>query len=585
MGKKSSLGPILLRWSKHTATSEVQDPLGTSLRGSTRLASRLLYCITSITPRARYFSFIPWCVFDFQQREVPSATKLHKAISLREQALTLGCVAHHDGKPCPGGALVGSREASKWVATNRSTEADFRRLNFVKNPALDAYYNSLVNLGVIVSDDELPDQDQEAERTFDDIKLSQLGMELAKSYDSCVGRLKAVGQIRSPNRRCSLESLKTWGERGGLCELTDPSAPDRSLLRDLFFCRVPLKGESHVVRRRSLLLILELCRQINETDWIFEHSGFAEAVYFAEWADEGGAVPVQLPPSLTDISTRWRMFYFHYFMAVALEGLFSSLVSIVSEAEMKGESLDSIVGSLSDQHVVKEVYDLLSLPSDSFSGNSTPSQLFACLGVPSGALDSALSVALDEAIRSSNPVAELTLERLLRGGEYEYRSTGLAVSLILLAITLGRYKRWEGTKYGDWFTSAAEDRYLDLIPPIVSAGLSRRFGDWWNCQWHQIADFVLSRYVIQQHQAMSYEKSASGERCILQVHGASICATGSYGKIGIGNPRFHSAVQILVDLGLVERTDEVGAMSEKDILLTKEGASFLRSELRKEAGK
>src|SRR3954466_6423983 len=104
MGKKQSTSPILLRWSDHVPASEVQDPLGLSLRGSARLASRLLYCITSITPRARYFSFIPWCVHDYRQREKgkPHALGLKDAVALREQALTLGCLAHHEGEPCEG---------------------------------------------------------------------------------------------------------------------------------------------------------------------------------------------------------------------------------------------------------------------------------------------------------------------------------------------------------------------------------------------------------------------------------------------------------------------------------------------------
>ena len=57
--KKPKLRMQLLRWSDYVPASDVQDPLGLGLRGSTRLASLLLYCITSITPRARYFSFIP----------------------------------------------------------------------------------------------------------------------------------------------------------------------------------------------------------------------------------------------------------------------------------------------------------------------------------------------------------------------------------------------------------------------------------------------------------------------------------------------------------------------------------------------
>jgi hypothetical protein len=441
-----------------------------------------------------------------------------------------------------------------------------------------------MNLGVFVTDEELQDSDEDAKRTFDDIELSQLGVELAGRYDSCVGRLKGIAQIASHQRRCSVESLKTWGARGGLCELSDPSAHDRFLLRDTFFSKMPKefysempkKGESHFMRRRSLLLILELCRQLKDANWFFGHASFADAVYYGELADEGKTYVVRIPPALEDVAIRWQMFYFHHFMSVALEGLFSSLVSRLSDAELEGDSLDSIVRSLNDTHVVNEAYKLLSLPAGSLSAESSPSRLFAAIGIPSAVLDSHLSDALGDAIRPSSPLAEPALEALLRKHDYEHRSTALIVSLILLATTLGRYKRWEGTNYGDWFVSVAVDRYLDLIPPIVSAGLSRRFGDWWNCQWGQIAEFVLSRYVIQQHQAMSYEKSASGERCILQVHGTSICATGSYDKIGLGNPRFYSAVQILTDLGLLEQTDDDG------IVPTGEGASFLRSELTKE---
>ena len=74
----SQKAPLLLRWSEHIPASDVQDPLGLGLRGSARLASRLLYCVTSITPRARYFSFIPWCVYDYQQREKGTAYALNQ---------------------------------------------------------------------------------------------------------------------------------------------------------------------------------------------------------------------------------------------------------------------------------------------------------------------------------------------------------------------------------------------------------------------------------------------------------------------------------------------------------------------------
>ena len=112
--------------------------------------------------------------------------------------------------------------------------------------------------------------------------------------------------------------------------------------------------------------------------------------------------------------------------------------------------------------------------------------------------------------------------------------------MILLSVTLARYSQWEATNYGKWLASAANDPYLDLVPPLVTTGLSRRFGDWWNSTFMELTGFVLSRYVVQQHQSMSYEKTWTGERCLLQVDGPKIISTGGFDKIGMGNPRLRS---------------------------------------------
>ena len=64
-----------------------------------------------------------------------------------------------------------------------------------KNPALNAYLNSMVNLGFLVEQEareEAEEEIEESELTFDDIELSELGAELASAYDSVVRRLGAV---------------------------------------------------------------------------------------------------------------------------------------------------------------------------------------------------------------------------------------------------------------------------------------------------------------------------------------------------------------------------------------------------------
>lgn len=578
MAKKPNPITQLLRWSKSVPASEVQDPLGLGLRGSTRLASRLLFCITSITPRARYFSFIPWCIYNFQKYEKDQAYALglREAIKVRETALTLACVLHHDGQPCDGGALVGSTKAGKWDRSN--SEANFKKLDFAQVPALDAYYNSLVNLGCFMTDEERADSDEEAEEiefTFNDIQLSPLGLKLAEGYDSLVGRLESVRNISASDRKCSVNSLREWGKRGGLCELTHAAAPDQPLLRDMFFAKESSGEDSHSVRNRSLVLILELCRQLSAEEWCLDVQSFGMAMYYSEVVnDDSDRIGIHWPSSLADIADRWRMFYFHHYMSVALEGMFAWLVTHVSEKGITGATTEELSIRLNEGTVHRELGELLGCEFTGAFGNTTPSEFFNKLGLTAASLDESSSQLIDDTIRAEHKVAEHWLEAAIRKRRFLKLPTGLAVPIVLLVLTLARYRRWAGTHYGNWLASAANDPYLDLVPPVVSNGLERHFGEWWTCTWSELVDFVLSRYVVQQHQAMAYEKTAKGDRCLLQVDGQKIIADLPHEKIGIGNPRFNSAIQVLTDLALlVEDENEVTH-------LTEEGKSLLQSELR-----
>ena len=580
MKNQAALTPILLRWSKHVPASDVQDPLGLGLRGSTRLASRLLFCITSITPRARYFSFLPWCVQDWQKREKGQsfALGLRDAIVLREKAFTLACIAHHGGKPCEGGALVGSDKVTKLFAKGQS-DIDLRKLPFAKNPALGAYLNSLVNLGFFVETETVADSEEDSDvATIDDLELSALGKQLADGYESLIGRLESVRNLSTARRHCSVRSLSKWGQRGGLCELAEPTAPDRQLLRDIFFARSGLASESHPVRKRSLLLILELCRQLTMKKQALNESAFRAAVYFKEVdSDEGDRLTVDWPEQLLDIATRWRMFYFHHYMSVALEGMFAWLVTQVAGKGVAGASVNELTEVLGSSTVSKTMSDLYKIHLSKRFGASTPSAVFQRIAGAPPELDAETSLILDEKLRPTGALSEERLELVIRSGKYLQAPTGLAIPMLLLGLTLGRYTQWEKASYGDWLATASDDPYLDLVPPVLTNGLTRRFGRWWNRPWRELTAFVLSRYVVQQHQSMSYVKTAAGDRCLLQVDGQKVMSSASYDKIGMGNPRFPRAISILKDLALLEDT------ADGITWVTRDGMRTLVDELAKEA--
>lgn len=579
MAKTAKPERLILRWSDHVPASDVQDPLGLGLRGSTRLASRLVFCITSVTPRARYFSFIPWCVLDYQKREKGKSfsTGLRDAIVFRERGLTLGCIAHHEGTTCEGGGVVGSDKASKWFAKEEAM-ADFTKkpLDFAKNPALGIYINSLVNLGCFVTDEEREDVDDEmqAEFTFDDIELSPLGKQLAEGYDAMIGGLPSVESLAQVRRQCSVENLTAWGERGGLCEVVSSDAKDRQPLRDMFFAQIDMKGESHPVRKQSLLLILELARQLSGKGLPLKESHFSTAVYFnAILNTEGTSESIVWPEALRDIATRWRMFYFHHFMSVALEGMLSWLVTNLADKGVAGSTIAELSSELTTKTVSKQLGECLNTDIPAGFGNMTPAGILGLFGVFANDLTAESSVVIDEGIGLDSRLAEPQLEKAIRDQTYQHSVAGLAIPTILLSLTLARYTRWKKTDYGNWLANTARDEYLDLIPPIVLDGLTRRFDDWWNSPFSEIAQVVLSRFAVQQHQSMSYEKSAAGNRCLLQVDGANISVTGTYDSIGMGNPRLRSAIRILKDLAFLADNED------GTTVLTEDGTTMLEAEL------
>src|SRR5205807_339169 len=115
---------------------------------------------------------------------------------------------------------------------------------------------------------------------------------------------------------------------------------------------------------------------------------------------------VRLPPALTDIATRWRMFYFQHYMSVALEGMFSWLVTNLTTHGLAGSTLEKFVRGLGDLSVQKALSDLLDCELNKPFGALTPAEFFARWGLPPGDLGPALGTAFDATVRSLHPVAE-----------------------------------------------------------------------------------------------------------------------------------------------------------------------------------
>src|SRR5262249_23593777 len=147
-------------------------------------------------------------------------------------------------------------------------------------------------------------------------------------------------------------------------------------------------------------------------------------------------IGIKWPKPLVDIATRWRMFYFHYYMSVALEGMFAWLVTQVASRGVSGASIAGLTQQLSSIDVRKALSDVLGFNVGTDFGKATMAELFRRFVGPFETLDSNTGRLFDERIRPTDSLSEDELEAVIRKRTYLHSPTGLAVSLILLALTL-----------------------------------------------------------------------------------------------------------------------------------------------------
>jgi len=123
---------------------------------------------------------------------------------------------------------------------------------------------------------------------------------------------------------------------------------------EVFFNQVSSPGPSHRFRHDSLTLFLELIDKIAPHGVSVDHRILGDAVYFDATAaveDGNHVLRFGLSPQLEDVANRWRMFYFHYYLSVALESLFVGVVGCAQRAGMVGTRLETILGSLKSKAV------------------------------------------------------------------------------------------------------------------------------------------------------------------------------------------------------------------------------------------
>lgn len=571
----------LVDWNSELPSSNTGDPLGMTLRVGARLGAELLHCVTSVTPRARYYSFFPWAFQRAHDRTGGAADfgSVMQLVLMDERAMTLGAVLHHEGRTCDGGALQGSSRAMELVADGAKRVVDLGTWNHLRGntSGFDPYKGSLINLGMFAElaasgeADDGEEEEEQAQATLESGRLSPKGRRLAEAFDRAVAGTTFV-DLAPGSSPVGLDVLEEFGAAAGLCELRTADDFDLSPLRELFFAAdVDDEANSHFRRRMSLMLLLWAVDVAGAAGLRLDARTFDDLTYYRVIHDEDGEVlPVETPQALIDISERWRIFHFHNYLTTALEALLAGLVRAVAAHQAGrtvGEILDAFDGA--EAHSILGEY----LSTDEPIGflDISPSDSLALLGIkPAASLKPSEGVA---EMFEADPMIERTLRSALVDEEMVSGPAGPAVAALLLFVLLARYDLAVDAAHKGWNTQKVFDPFVDVaLPTVAQALVTELGGDWWTKPNREVLTRVLARFVVRQHETMSYVKGFGGSPPLFRVDGPMIVGTDLFrDEVGAGNPRFPSAMQVLRDLRLIVSDPDGGEH------LTADGRTMLDS--------
>ncbi len=572
----------LLQWTKASSGDDIADPLGLELRVLTRLQNQLLHCITSITPRARYYAFLPWCVAEYCKRErgMAWAEGLPRAVMFRERALALGCVALHDGKPCEGGGVVGSDRAIDYLSVVGNEQVAIREFSKQStSTAWGQYFGSLVNLGIFV--EMVPDLDADENgtsksATIDALTLSQIGQQMADAYGRVVGGSAVVAEMASNERNTTLSHLSDFASHGGICEIMLPDALDRSSLRDLFFFKVNSPGRSHAFRRQTLLLLMQIIGELGPKGVALDERRLADVVYFGVTRTDGvGAITPTIPLALEEIRLRWRVYYIQFYFSLAFEALFRALVQAVGQAGSGGLSISEFVDSVGAAQVAAGIAKLLGNELGESLLDLNADELLHRLG-HCGCPPFGDAAEFEKAAHIGCKWSEHSLAAHLRLWRFPLPADAFAAGLVCLIAAMARYRGETNTPYGLWLQNCVEDAARDLAAPSFDAWFENQGGDWMRRPLRDVVPIIVERFLVRLHEWLGYEKGNDNSRIIIHACEGRLFSTGTIEKLGVHNTRLRNALQVLTDLVLIRRE------SNGLFLLTDDGRTWLERELEEE---
>lgn len=501
--------------------------------------AQLLPGITNVTDRARYYSLYPWLVWSFDKRFPKANAEEFEQIFRRADCL-LTLIAerharvtdHNDERH--GASMVGRNTLVNAVAQIKNG-GSLRLSTFATREEIESRYfkNRLGGLGQYYAG-TLEDLEILAPREGDWIRYSLgHGTKLAEALDVSVNGDAFFALVKKDKITADdLDALTEFCP----CNLSK-SRKEHDFLLDLFFDRTGEYGPTGQQRAKSLALLLLLADQLSEkSNQDLDTTTFRAAVYTGFLP---GQKPWKVPSSLADTRQGWFLYQRNELLSVAVQGVFAVTLDLLQRAGI--HPLNSaacarwLCGTDTASRVLKSYQKLTFGQIAAHSRKQLPP--------------------LSDWLKDKH---EMQLARAILDGyrwverepHINNHAEMLQQSLQLLVSLIAR----DETERAPYQDLAFPPGFLEDHPINLNTLRHWAEGEWQYLTANEWLEWLCIHWGIDAHLRVALRKLRSDARPTFQVQPTE---TGLE-VIGVPppvrtNPRFHQAVQILIDLGALRR--------------------------------
>ena len=512
--------------------------------------STLLPGITNVTDRARYYSFYPWFLWNYEQLKEPlelahfqetyrRADCLFTLIAEFHSTLTGGDADRHGSRMVGRDTLVPALrdlEAGKSLRLSDFTTQDEKGRRYFKNRlgGLGQYYlATLEDLGILTG------------RKGQFVQYDPSGGgEIARRFDAGVpGRLFWDVLTRDTVTAKDLKQLAPFCP----CDLSKSKA-ENAWLNDLFFGRLKDDEVSGLRRSRSLALILHLTQAIaSDPEATIEPLTFRDACY-------SGSLPAgdvwDVPEALRSIRDEWRLYQRNELLSVCCQSFLTTFVRslelLPNRPATATEVAQFLLGAAALRPIAKKPWStyvaerrkLLPSQGNGADGNHEIAMLQKLFEI--------------DAVR----------------GSMQDLGSAVGCALKVLAALALRTDLADSPPYGQ--LPIAETWLADYPINLITFGSA--VASWAGLSVGEVVEWVMREWACETHLRIALRKLRSEHRDTFRFYPTDLgLQAREVPPFGYSNPRVRQAIQILRDLSALE-TDHGGRLQ-----ITSSGIKWLEA--------